>query len=66
MINKNQSQEILLKRKKAIELVKQQSLNWDTKLYSAYDFQLDMIIRDCCRYPSRKIGKAPYDYIKLS
>lgn len=65
-MEKNRQEEIVLKRERAIETLKKESLKWDVGLYSAYDFQLDMIIRDCCNYRPRQIGKAPYEYIELS
>ena len=64
-MNRSRQKEIATKRAQAIELIKQKSLTWDIELYSAYDFQLDMIIRDCCNYQPRKVGKAPYEYIEL-
>lgn len=65
-MKEDRSIEIKLKRIAAIETIKKESQKWDINLYTAYDFQLDMIIRDSCGFSPRNLGKPPYDYIELT
>lgn len=64
-MNNQNSENIKLKRKKAILMLSQSSNIWDNKLYCVYDFQLDNVIRDCMGYIPRGLGKEPYEYIEL-
>lgn len=64
-VSNQTSEEIKLKRKKAILLLHQSSNIWNDKLYCTYDFQLDSVIRDCMGYVPRGLGKEPYEYIEL-
>lgn len=60
------SDEIKHKRTAAIKLLLEQSKKWDNELYTAYDFQIDLILRDCLKIECRMLGKEPFEYIVLN
>lgn len=64
-MNVPKSIEIKNKRINAISLLLKQSESWNDKLYTVYDFQIDLILRDCLKIESRTLGKEPFDFIEL-
>ena len=61
----DKSIEIRAKRTKAIELLLKHSESWNDRIYSSYDFQLDVVLRNCMGILPRDLGKEPFDYIDI-